>query len=72
MTGLRLGCGLHKRLDQLEPVVRPVGCPTCCGWTWVVLEGDDGAHRPEQCPDCGRLVPATIIVRIVGVAIAAI
>jgi hypothetical protein len=38
----------------------------------VVLEGEDGPHRPEQCPDCGRFVPATLVVRIEGIANAAI
>ncbi len=72
MTGVRLGRGLHKRLDLLDPIVRPAGCDTCRGWTGVVLEGDDGPHRPKQCPKCDRLVPATQVVRIVGVAIAAL
>jgi hypothetical protein len=50
----------------------PVGCPTCRGWTGVVLEGDDGPHRPERCPGCGRVVPATVVVRIEGVRVALI
>ncbi len=64
---------LGKRLARIEVVVRvPVGCPTCRGWTGVVLEGDDGPHRPERCPGCGRLVPAAVTVRIVGVQVAPI
>ena len=62
---------LRTRLARVEEQLRPLpGCETCRGWTGVVLEGDDGPHRPELCPDCGRLVPATQIVRIEGVAIA--
>lgn len=62
-----------KRLARVESKVRPTpGCETCHGWTGVVLEGDDGPHRPERCPGCGRVVPATLVVRIEGVAITAI
>lgn len=64
---------LGRRLARAEGVLRiPSGCATCRGWTGVVLEGDDGPHRPEQCPGCGRLVPAKVTVRIVGVRIALI
>ena len=64
---------LSKRLARVEnQLLPPPGCETCRGWTGVVLEGDDGPHRPEQCPACRRVVPATLIVRIEGVAIAAL
>ena len=64
---------LRTRLAWVEACVLPLpGCETCQGWTGVVPEGDDGAHRPEQCPACGRVVLATLIVRIEGVAIAAL
>jgi hypothetical protein len=62
--------GLQTRLDRLEPHFWVVGCATCQRWTGVVLEGTDGAHRPEQCPECGRVVPATLVVQLVGVPIA--
>ena len=62
--------GLHKRLDRLEPSFAVVGCALCQGWTGVVLEGDDGWHRPDQCPGCGRVVPAMLVVQLVGVRIA--
>jgi hypothetical protein len=61
---------LCRRLDRLEPSFSVVGCPTCRGWTGVVLEGDDGPHRSECCPECGRVVPATLVVQLVGVPIA--
>jgi hypothetical protein len=61
---------LARRLARVERIVRPPpGCATCRGWTGVVLEGDDGTHRPERCPHCGRVVPATLVVRVEGVAI---
>jgi hypothetical protein len=64
---------LSKRLTRVEGQLLPLpGCETCRGWTGVVLEGDDGAHRPEQCPACARVVPATLVVRIEGIAIAAL
>ncbi|MCC6421464.1 MAG: hypothetical protein IT429_24870 [Gemmataceae bacterium] len=64
---------LPKRLARVEGLLLPApGCATCKGWTGVVLEGDDGPHRPERCPGCGRLVPATVVVWIVGVRIALI
>ena len=64
---------LSKRLARVEGRLLPLpGCETGRGWTGVVLEGDDGAHRPEQCRECGRIVPATLIVRIEDVAMAAL
>jgi hypothetical protein len=60
----------RKRLDRLEPLVVIAGCPTCHGWTGVVLEGDDGWLRPECCPECGRVVPAAVVVHIAGIQIA--
>jgi hypothetical protein len=64
---------LGKRLARVELIIRPEpGCATCRGWTGVVLEGDDGPHRPERCPECGRVVPATVTVRLVGVRVALI
>jgi hypothetical protein len=62
---------LGPRLARMERERRVApGCETCRGWTWIVLEGEDGPHRPEQCPACGRVVPATLVVRVEGVAIA--
>ena len=64
---------LARRLARVAPAVLPrPGCDSCHGWTWVVLEGDDGPHRLDECPDCGRYVSATLVVRIEGIAIAAI
>ncbi len=63
MARLNLG----RRLDKLEPRVRPVGCPTCRSWTPVLLIGDDGPHRTEACPDCGRTVPGRLVRVYVGV-----
>ena len=64
---------LAKRLARVEKHLLPLpGCERCRGWTGVVLEGNDGAHRPHQCPGCGRVVPATLVVRIEGVALAAL
>jgi hypothetical protein len=61
---------LRTRVARVERELRPTpGCATCRGWTGVVLEGEDGPHRPEQCPECGRIVPATLVVRVEGVAI---
>jgi hypothetical protein len=66
---VKLGTRLARVEEQFWPLS---GCETCCGWTEVVLEGDDGPHRPEACPACGRVVLATLTVRIAGVAIAAL
>jgi hypothetical protein len=61
---------LPKRLARIEGrLLPPPGCATCRGWTGVVLEGDDGPHRPEACPECGRVVPARPVVQVVGVRI---
>lgn len=60
-----------KRLSLLERVLVPApGCERCRGWTGVVLVGEDGAHRPTCCPGCGRYVPTTLEVRVVGVRVA--
>jgi hypothetical protein len=65
--------GLRQRVARIEPALQPkTGCETCRGWTWVVLEGEDGPHRPERCPDCGRQVPSTVVVQLVGLSIALI
>jgi hypothetical protein len=64
---------LPRRLARIEGRLLPLpGCPTCQGWTGVVLAGEDGPHRPEFCPDCGRLAPATLVVQVVGIRIALI
>lgn len=64
---------LSKRLARVEEHLLPrPGCETCCGWTGVVLQGDEGPHRSERCPDCGLLVLTTVVVRIVGVPVAAL
>lgn len=72
MTRQRAGQALATRLDRLAALARPVGCEVCRGWSGVVLEGDDGPHRPERCAGCGRDVPFTLTVQIVGIRIAAI
>lgn len=62
---------LGKRLGKLEPrLLPPPGCGTCRGWTGVLLVGDDGPHRPDQCEGCGRAVPTKVTVRVIGVEIA--
>lgn len=64
---------LSKRLAWVEAhLLAPPGCATCRSWTGVVLAGEDGVHSPEQCPGCGRVVPATLVVRMEGVALAAV
>ncbi len=57
-----------RRLDRLA-TRQPVGCTTCGGWTEVLLVGDDGPHRREQCPMCHRVVPVQVTVQLVGVAL---
>lgn len=60
-----------KRLALLERVLVPApGCDRCRGWTRVILVGEDGAHRPPCCSDCGRCVPTTLEVHVIGVRIA--
>lgn len=64
MARLRIG----TRLAKLEPVLlAPPGCATCRRGTDIVLVGEDGPHRPERFPACGRAVPARTAVRLVGV-----
>lgn len=49
------------------------GCPTCQAWPGMVQIDDDGnMERPERCPDCGRLVPITHLLHIVGMPLDAV
>jgi hypothetical protein len=56
-----------RRLERLE-VRHRRNCVTCYLWMEAVLIDDDGnLARPESCPECGRHVPVTVRVQIVGV-----
>lgn len=63
---------LTKRVAAMERPV-PVGCDTCRYWnrTIVVTVEVDGTEtgrsRPDQCPECGRVVPVGHILQLVGV-----
>jgi hypothetical protein len=60
----------NRRLERLELVIRPLGCPTCRHWDSTVIGDDDGNFtRPEACPTCGRFVPYGDVVMIHGVSI---
>ncbi len=55
------------RLEKLEARM-PKGCSVCRTWHDLAFVDDEGwTHRPERCPECGRLVPISITVRIVGI-----
>lgn len=57
----------RRRVTVLEGRC-PLGCMTCQLWFGVALRDDEGMYsRPEVCPDCGRLVPITQEVWIVGI-----
>ena len=57
---------LQRRLAELEFVHR-VECDTCRFWFGMVRVDDAGTmSRPEHCPECGRFVPITCEVHIVG------
>ena len=59
--------GVKPRLARLEAAV-PKGCTVCRRWHHVVMVDAAGRRdRPERCPGCGRLVPVTIALHIVGV-----
>lgn len=68
---MRCSASLSRRLDRLEPKLRPVGCAICRDWTRVLLVGNDGPLRPEACPGCGRVVGGLTRV-YVGVRLAAV
>ena len=63
--------GLVRRVAKIGAAVgRPPGCPNCATWWGVVLGDDSGRRsRPEQCPDCGRVVPIDVLHLVVGVSI---
>jgi hypothetical protein len=61
-----------RRLERLEARCAR-GCPTCRQWVGAVLTDDDGnLSRPEWCHDCGRYVPVTLRVHLVGVPLDAL
>lgn len=50
------------RIVRLEALAKPRGCDVCHLWGPCVYQfGDDGTHRPETCPNCGREVPIRLI-----------
>ena len=58
---------LVARVTRMEQQ-RPLGCATCRHWGPAIYEDDDGqGGRPEQCPDCGRVVPIRLVRRYVGI-----
>lgn len=63
---------LGKRVRALERPL-PVGCDTCRFWNWTIVmtieeDGTEtGRSRPEQCPDCGRIVAVGQVLQLVGV-----
>jgi hypothetical protein len=57
---------VQRRLAELEQT-RQVVCLTCRWWFGRVRVDDTGTlSRPERCPDCGRVVPITCELHIVG------
>jgi heterodisulfide reductase subunit A-like polyferredoxin len=66
----------HLRVAAIEAVVdrtRHQGCTTCHQWCGlVIMDDDDRYSQPEWCPDCGRHVPYTHVVHIVGVPVDAL
>jgi hypothetical protein len=65
-----------RRIAALEAqmqAMRAAGCTTCRGWCgFVIMDDDDRYSQPEWCPDCGRHVPYTHVVHIVGVPVDAL
>ena len=60
--------GLGRRVARVAAVLGAAeACQTCRGWGPVVLCDDGGrCLRPEICPACGRHVPITRPLIIVG------
>ena len=61
-----------NRLDRIEILISPVGCPTCRSWNdyalvYVTECGETIPDRPEHCGRCGRQVPITCPVFLEGV-----
>lgn len=60
------------RLDRVEILIAPAGCPTCRRWNGHVLGYVDPVtnevtlDRDECCPWCGRLVPILHEIHLVG------
>ncbi len=56
--------GLGKRVQVLEART-PVGCMTCRWWHGTIVEDRfQGRSRPDQCPQCGRVVPPQLVIRL--------
>ncbi|MGC4105365.1 MAG: hypothetical protein QM753_03275 [Thermomicrobiales bacterium] len=65
-----------SRIATLEATAhgrQRTGCPTCSTWsTLVIVDDDENTSRPEHCPNCGRLVPITHEIHIVGMPLDAV
>ena len=60
-------------LEATATAKHEAGCPTCGAWPRMVVIDDDGnMDRPERCPDCGRLVPITHLLHVVGMPLDAV
>lgn len=59
--------GLGKLVQVLEGQ-QPVGCATCRWWDGTVItDSVGGRSRPDQCPDCGRIVPPHLVIQLEGI-----
>jgi hypothetical protein len=61
-----------ERLDRVQLIFAPVGCPTCRSWSRSVLAYEDQfgnvvRDRPAACPTCGRVLPYERVVVLVDV-----
>ncbi len=59
---------LRQRLTKAEAALRPPPrCPTCRQSDGDVVGDETGKRsRPEECPECGRVVPVQRLVIVVG------
>jgi hypothetical protein len=58
---------IARRLIWLE-AQQHGGCTTCQWWDGTLIEDDTGAQsRPDQCPDCGKVVPVHCVLHLHGV-----
>lgn len=58
---------LEKRVTAMEER-QPVGCATCRLWHGAVIEDSFGGRsRRDHRPNCGREVPARVVIFLDGI-----
>jgi hypothetical protein len=63
------GYNVERRLERLQLLLQPAGCPNCRGWIGTVVCDPTYEHctRPQACSVCGREVSVEQTIVIEGI-----